>query len=214
MKKRYCSVFLTVLVSVVMGAAAQAGFAVNDAAATTAVYSSNKPGVIPQFLSKEQAVAIEEKTQALIVVSDAPGFAEYTDLKEVPEKGVFIYYNPYSNKIGVAPVKKESIALAQISRELFYAEKGEKLSDTVQRWVSTAQSKECQQYTLFWDVDYDYMLQYSSSFYGSLLEEEGALDKLLKSFQQKDYALQAEVTDNCVVIIRPLSYKQQSVVGV
>lgn len=193
---------------------AHAGFAVNQNTESDEVLPANAENLIPQFVTKDQALDIEQKGTVQVVIADVPGYESYVSLSDVPDDVAVFYYNPYSHKIAIAPVKKEAIALAQISREIFFAQKGESLSTTVERWVSYAHDKDCPQYTAFWDLDYDYVIQFSSPFYGGLLEPQGALNQLLASFQESDYGLQAEVTQNCVVKVQPLSFKQQTVVGV
>lgn len=211
---RYSKV-MAILLGLGVQCFAHAGFAVNQDTQSEEVLAANAENLVPQFVTKDQALDIEQKETVTVVIADVPGYESYVSLNDVPDQGMAVfYYNPYSHKIAIAPTKKEAIALAQINREIFFAQKGESLSATVERWVSFAHDSTCPQYTAYWDSPFDYTIQFSGSFFGDLLTPSGALNQLLKSFEQSDYGLQAEVTQNCVIKIEPLSFKQQTVIGV
>ncbi|WP_157966576.1 TcpQ domain-containing protein [Fastidiosibacter lacustris] len=108
--------------------------------------------------------------------------------------------------VAIAKTQKEADLLAMCPRQLFYAEQGQTLKQTVERWASYQGIK------VIWEASVDYKLAASAQFEGQLLAKNGALNNLLKAFEDADHPLEAQLKTNNVLLIKAKSYSANMVV--
>ena len=108
--------------------------------------------------------------------------------------------------VAIAQTQKEADLLAKHPREVFYVLKGQTLKETIERWLSYQEIK------LIWEAPVDYKLAASAVFEGQLFAKDGALNSLLKAFEEADHPLQAELKANHVLVIKVKSYSSNMVV--
>ncbi|WP_440616493.1 TcpQ domain-containing protein [Cysteiniphilum sp. 6C5] len=114
--------------------------------------------------------------------------------------------NLEDNTVAIAQTQKEADLLAKHPREVFYALKGQTLKQTIERWLSYQGVK------LIWEASVDYKLVASAVFEGKLFAADGALNNLLKAFEEADHPLQAQLKANNVLVIKAKSYSSNMVV--
>lgn len=108
--------------------------------------------------------------------------------------------------VAIAQSQQEADLLAKHPREVFYVLKGQTLKETIERWLSYREIK------LIWEAPVDYKLAASAVFEGQLFAKDGALNNLLKAFEEADHPLQAELKANHVLVIKAKSYSSNMVV--
>ncbi|GGG01092.1 MULTISPECIES: TcpQ domain-containing protein [Cysteiniphilum] len=108
--------------------------------------------------------------------------------------------------VAIAQTQQEADLLAKHPREVFYVLKGQTLKETIERWLSYQEIK------LIWEAPVDYKLAASAVFEGQLFAKDGALNNLLKAFEEADHPLQAELKANHVLVIKAKSYSSNMVV--
>ncbi|WP_440682413.1 TcpQ domain-containing protein [Cysteiniphilum halobium] len=108
--------------------------------------------------------------------------------------------------VAIAQTQQEADLLAKHPREVFYVLKGQTLKQTIERWLSYQEIK------LIWEAPVDYKIAASAVFEGQLFAADGALNNLLKAFEEADHPLQAELKANHVLVIKAKSYSSNMVV--
>ncbi|WP_440616337.1 TcpQ domain-containing protein [Cysteiniphilum sp. 6C5] len=108
--------------------------------------------------------------------------------------------------VAIAQTQQEADLLVKHPREVFYALKGQTLKQTIERWLSY------QGIRLIWEASVDYKLAASAVFEEPLFAKDGALNNLLKAFEEADHPLQAQLKANKVLVVKAKSYSSNMVV--
>ena len=113
---------------------------------------------------------------------------------------MFFGFNPKDHIVAIASTQKQANALSAKTTNLYFAIKGDTLSDTIQRWGKVAG------YQAHYSAQKDLMLEATSDFYGSFDSQDGVLAHLISSASAAGLSIKAQFNSNNVVVIKDNVY--------
>ena len=113
---------------------------------------------------------------------------------------LYFQFNDDTQIVGIAGTQKEADGLAKKSPDVFYARKGETVSETISKWLISSDIK------LFWKLKDDLVIEQESVFFGALKAHDGALMQLLQAANQSGLHARAVFSANDALVVKPKVY--------
>ena len=113
---------------------------------------------------------------------------------------LFFSFNPSDHIVALASTQKQANALSKKTPNVFFAIKGDTLSETIQRWSKLSG------YQSHYSAQKDLVLEATSAFYGSFNTQDGVLAHLISSASATGLKLKAQFNSNGVVVIKDNAY--------